>query len=200
MAQVCDQFSPFLFRVKNLGINTTRSSSEQDDVDGEQWLELVRSFGGARDFRVAGELTTDILCALGPADGGHTTVLPACGLSNADDKGRARACCMAVRRSFDNHVTAPTMSTSSTRASPRTTRNLRNLINVSTIVLFSSPFTCRAESRMPCSSRPENNTRPYTIGTTFPNHTLDDDSLTTERPSTSCLLCPLYRLSRTLVT
>ncbi len=65
---------------------------------------------------------------------------------------------------------------------------------------FSSPFTCRAESRMPCSSRPENNTRPYTIGTTFPNHTLDDDSLTTERPSTSCLLCPLYRLSRTLVT
>jgi hypothetical protein len=26
---------------------------------------------------VAGELTTDILCALGPADGGHATVLPA---------------------------------------------------------------------------------------------------------------------------
>ena len=31
-----------------------------------------------------------------------------------------------------------------------------------------------------CSSRPENNTRPYTIGTTFPNRTLDDDSLTIE--------------------
>jgi len=80
MAQVCDQFSPFLFRVKNLGINTTRSSSEQDDVDGEQWLELVRSFGGARDFWVAGGLTTDILCALRPAEGEHTTystVLPA---------------------------------------------------------------------------------------------------------------------------
>jgi hypothetical protein len=28
------------------------------------------------------------------------------------------------------------------------------------------------------SSRPENLTRPYTIGTTFPNRTLDDDSAT----------------------
>ena len=29
-----------------------------------------------------------------------------------------------------------------------------------------------------CSSRPENNLRPYTIGTTFPNRTLDNDSTT----------------------
>jgi len=72
-AQVCNQFSPFLFRVNNLGINTTQSSSGQDDVDGEQWLELIRAFGGARDFRVAGELIADILCALGPVDGGHAT-------------------------------------------------------------------------------------------------------------------------------
>jgi len=28
------------------------------------------------------------------------------------------------------------------------------------------------------SSRPENLTRPYTIGTTFPNRTLDDNSAT----------------------
>ncbi len=77
MAQVCDQFSSFLFRVESLGINTTQSSTGQDDVNGEQWLELVRSFSGARDFRVADALTTDILCALGLADGGHATVLPA---------------------------------------------------------------------------------------------------------------------------
>ncbi|KAH9047231.1 hypothetical protein EDB84DRAFT_525790 [Lactarius hengduanensis] len=78
MAQVCDQFSPFAFRVEDLGISTTQSSSSmKDDLDGEQWLGLVRPFGGARDFRVAGELATDILCALGLADGGHTTVLPA---------------------------------------------------------------------------------------------------------------------------
>jgi hypothetical protein len=31
-----------------------------------------------------------------------------------------------------------------------------------------------------CSSRPENFTRPYTIGTTFPNRTLDDDTQTIE--------------------
>ncbi|KAI9443729.1 hypothetical protein BJY52DRAFT_1316846, partial [Lactarius psammicola] len=77
MAQICDQFSPFLFRVNNLGINTTQSPSEQDDVGGEQWLELIRAFGGATDFRVADELATDILCALDPADEGHTNVLPA---------------------------------------------------------------------------------------------------------------------------
>jgi hypothetical protein len=77
MAQVCNQFPPFLLRVENSRINMTRSSSGQDDVDGELWLELIRSFGGARNFRVASELTTDILCALGPADGGHTAVLPA---------------------------------------------------------------------------------------------------------------------------
>ena len=73
MTQVCDQFSPFLRHVTNLGIDTTQSSSEQNDVGSEQWLELVRLFGGAKDFRVAGVLATDILCALRQADGGHTT-------------------------------------------------------------------------------------------------------------------------------
>ncbi|KAI9449232.1 hypothetical protein BJY52DRAFT_1308339 [Lactarius psammicola] len=77
MAQVCDQFSPFLSRGKNLRLTTTQSSSGQDDVGGEQWLEFVRSFGGARDFSVVGKLTTDVLFALGLADEGHTTVLPA---------------------------------------------------------------------------------------------------------------------------
>src|SRR6266702_4449252 len=37
MAQVCDQFSPFLSCVKNLSINTTKLSSGQGDVEGEQW-------------------------------------------------------------------------------------------------------------------------------------------------------------------
>jgi hypothetical protein len=77
MAQVCDQFSPFLFRVKELRINTTRSSSGQDDEADEQWLDLVRSFDGITDFWMANELTADILCALGQTDEGHTTVLPA---------------------------------------------------------------------------------------------------------------------------
>ena len=74
MAQVCVQFSPFLHRVENIGINTTQSSSSQDDVDSEQWLELVRSFGGARDFWVGDGLMTDILSVLDQADFGHTTV------------------------------------------------------------------------------------------------------------------------------
>ncbi|KAH8994153.1 hypothetical protein EDB86DRAFT_3078357 [Lactarius hatsudake] len=76
MAQVCDQFSPFLSLVNNLRINSTQSSSGPDDADGGQWLELIRAFGGATDFPVAGELTTAILCALGLVEDGNTIVLP----------------------------------------------------------------------------------------------------------------------------
>jgi hypothetical protein len=76
MAQVCDHFSPILFRVENLRINSTQSASDQDDEGGEQWLDLVRSFDGTRDIWVADNLRTDILRTLGRADGGHTIVLP----------------------------------------------------------------------------------------------------------------------------
>jgi hypothetical protein len=76
MAQVCGQFSPFLSRVEELKINTTQSSSGQDDLGGELWLELVRLFGGASDFWMANELTAYILRALGQTDGGDSTVLP----------------------------------------------------------------------------------------------------------------------------
>ena len=82
MAQICDRFSPFLFRVKTLSINTSQSSNGSVDggMGGGQWLELVRSFAGARNLLVAGELTTDLLCALCPTDEEHTAdtiVLPA---------------------------------------------------------------------------------------------------------------------------
>jgi hypothetical protein len=81
MAQICGHFSPFLFRVENVYLNfdLARPSSRQYDVDDDQWLELVRSFGGARDLCVTPirEPATDILCALVAAIGGHTTVLPA---------------------------------------------------------------------------------------------------------------------------
>ncbi|KAH9059957.1 hypothetical protein EDB87DRAFT_1684214 [Lactarius vividus] len=76
MAQVCDQFSPFLFHINNLRIHATQSPSGQDVVDDEQWLELFRTFCGATDFRVANELVTAILRALGLADGRPATLLP----------------------------------------------------------------------------------------------------------------------------
>ena len=78
MAQICDRISPFLFHVGDLGINAAQPPDEQDDVDGERWLDLLRSFkfSGAESFRVNGELTTYILCALGPANEGNTTMLP----------------------------------------------------------------------------------------------------------------------------
>ena len=76
MAQICDRISPFLFHVGELGIHVAQPPDEQDDVDGEQWLDLLHSFkfGAAESFRVNGELTAGILCALGPANEGNTTM------------------------------------------------------------------------------------------------------------------------------
>ena len=78
MAQICDQISPFLFHVGDLGIDTVQPPDEQDDVDSGQWVDLLRSFkfGAGEDFWVDGELTADILCALGPANEGNTAMLP----------------------------------------------------------------------------------------------------------------------------
>ena len=76
MAQILNRFSSFISRVQNLGIKTTELPG-QNDVGGELWRELVRSFGCATDVSVAGGHWSNILCALGPADGGNTTVLPA---------------------------------------------------------------------------------------------------------------------------
>ena len=79
MVQICDQFSLFLSGVQHLVFNTNEFSSEKDDVDDEQWVQLIRSFGGTRTLSIAGEFTTRILCVLQPADEEHTsntTVLP----------------------------------------------------------------------------------------------------------------------------
>ncbi|KAH9046388.1 hypothetical protein EDB83DRAFT_1541230 [Lactarius deliciosus] len=71
LTQICKHFSPFLFCVEDLGISSTQSPSERVDIDGEQWLDLIRTFGAAENFRVAGVHVMDILRALCPADGGH---------------------------------------------------------------------------------------------------------------------------------
>ncbi|KAH9043529.1 hypothetical protein EDB83DRAFT_2407588 [Lactarius deliciosus] len=81
MTQICNLFPPLLFRVENLGVNTTCLLSGQNYVGG-QWLDLIRAFGGAKDLRVAGGQRSmmDVLHALRPADGVHRTdtlVLPA---------------------------------------------------------------------------------------------------------------------------
>ena len=78
MAQICDQISPFLFHVRYLRIKTAQPPGEQVDVDGEQWVDLLRSFkfSAGESFWMDGELTADILCALGPANEGNTAILP----------------------------------------------------------------------------------------------------------------------------
>ena len=73
MAQVCDQLSLFAFGVQHLVFNTNDWSSEQDDVHGEERLQLVGPFGSTRNIAIAGELTTRILSALQLTDEGYTT-------------------------------------------------------------------------------------------------------------------------------
>ena len=73
MAQVCDQLSPFVSCVQDLVFNTNDWSNGQYDIDGEQWLQLIRSFNGVRTLSISGELTTGILCALRSADEEYPT-------------------------------------------------------------------------------------------------------------------------------
>ena len=76
MGQILNHFSHFSHHIKTLVINTTKWSRR---LGGEPWLGLIRTFDCAKDFRVAGEQVTDILCALRPEDGEpeDPTVLPA---------------------------------------------------------------------------------------------------------------------------
>ena len=78
MAQVCDRVSPYLFRVGEVEVCTTKSLCVQDEGNGEKWSDLLRSFkfSGAEDFFLIGHHTKDILCALHPADEGSTLMLP----------------------------------------------------------------------------------------------------------------------------
>ncbi|KAH9058347.1 hypothetical protein EDB87DRAFT_1685321 [Lactarius vividus] len=77
ISDICNHLSSFLFNVENLGIETIGPPSVPDDMNGEQWLRLIRIFDSAKDFRVAGELSTDILHALHQVDEERTAVLPA---------------------------------------------------------------------------------------------------------------------------
>ncbi|KAI9451047.1 hypothetical protein BJY52DRAFT_131417 [Lactarius psammicola] len=77
ISQICDHFSSFIFSVEDLRIKAIEPSSVPDDMDDEQWLGLIHAFDGAKDLRVTGQLATDMLRALCPADEGHKTVLPA---------------------------------------------------------------------------------------------------------------------------
>ena len=79
MTQICNHFPPFLLHIEDLRISSTQLPNWEHSMAGEQWSELIRVFGSAKDLRVAGVHVTDILCALHPADGDHPTdptVLP----------------------------------------------------------------------------------------------------------------------------
>ena len=83
MAQICNHVSPSLSCVEYLQISDfsfPKPPHVDDGTAGERWLELIRAFGGAKDFRVhvPGVHLTDILWALGQANENHTsgTVLP----------------------------------------------------------------------------------------------------------------------------
>ncbi len=82
MTQICRQFSPFLFHIEDLDINTSRRTVEEDnlDVDSEdlveRWPALIRLFRGVERLCLDGKTATNILRRLREADG-ETCLLPA---------------------------------------------------------------------------------------------------------------------------
>jgi hypothetical protein len=74
MAQICAQFSAFLFNVEDLLISLTRHSRQEDRFDSGQWLEALNSFTGVKWFYIVGNLSTDIVRALNTR---REAVLPA---------------------------------------------------------------------------------------------------------------------------
>jgi hypothetical protein len=83
ISQICAHFSSFLLSVENLSIKTEGPLAIPDDMDHEpcheQWLLLIRAFGGAKDLGVAGEFATDIshVLRIADSDEGPEIVLPA---------------------------------------------------------------------------------------------------------------------------
>jgi len=75
--EICQQFVPFLLRIEDLSIGTTRLPREQIDMDSDQWLELIWTFGGVQDFHIVRKFATDIMHSLRPTYEWHTIVLPA---------------------------------------------------------------------------------------------------------------------------
>ena len=76
IAQICDHFSPFIFRIEDLRIKAIQPSNGQGVIDHEQWLKLIHSFRGVKDFYVDEKLVLDILFDLGLVNGQHPTVFP----------------------------------------------------------------------------------------------------------------------------
>jgi hypothetical protein len=74
VAQICAQFSAFLYNVEDLLIGVTRNSRWGERFDNEQWLEALNSFRRVKWFQVVGNLSTDMVHAL---DTRREAVLPA---------------------------------------------------------------------------------------------------------------------------
>ncbi|KAI0245662.1 hypothetical protein BJV78DRAFT_275495 [Lactifluus subvellereus] len=72
-AQIFSQLSPLLSTVRSLTIEKGKSRSlpttEEDDVDATQWLELFQPFGDVKDVYVAKEYVQDIAQSLGTVTG-----------------------------------------------------------------------------------------------------------------------------------
>ncbi|KAH8984719.1 hypothetical protein EDB92DRAFT_1467065 [Lactarius akahatsu] len=75
MTRVWGHLSASLFNVEGLRISTTRPSG-QEDGDYSGWWDLLNSFTGVRWFYIAGNLSTDIVCALQLPDRRGGTVIP----------------------------------------------------------------------------------------------------------------------------
>ncbi|KAH9068255.1 hypothetical protein EDB83DRAFT_2551502 [Lactarius deliciosus] len=64
MARICNGLSTFLLSVEHLRISETRPPRGRDDIDRDEWAEIIYYFGGAKWVHVAGDHSTNIVRAL----------------------------------------------------------------------------------------------------------------------------------------
>ena len=77
MAQICEQISPYLLCVGEVGVITTQPLCVQDNRNGEHWSGLLHSFKfrSVTNFWTDGKHTGEILCALRSANEENTAML-----------------------------------------------------------------------------------------------------------------------------
>ena len=99
MAQICNHFLLVLSHVKDLGISSTQPPSGVDDMDFEQWAEIIRAFNGAVVLRATGTLAADILRTLSLTVG-DPNVLPALRTLHVPEPGPENAALWEAAESF----------------------------------------------------------------------------------------------------
>ncbi|KAH9979230.1 hypothetical protein BGW80DRAFT_1275718 [Lactifluus volemus] len=123
-----------------------------------------------RGFAGSGSRLGGVVPEPGPA--------PQAGMPGTFPTGESALPAPAPSRAHDQESISTRYSVDQTK--PTTSVQVRLADGTRMVARMNTTHTVRDLRNFINASRPENNARPYTIGTTFPNRTLDDDNVTIE--------------------